>query len=91
MPTVHLIIKGKVQGVFFRASAREVAEDTGVTGWIKNKESGEVEAVVNGTDEQVRKFVHWCGQGPTRAVVTEVKETKIADQQFSTFRVIRGS
>jgi acylphosphatase len=91
MPTLHLIIKGKVQGVFFRATAREVAEELQVKGWIRNTEEGNVEAIVSGSDEQLQKFTTWCKKGPERAIVTDVIISKIEEQHFSEFKVIRGS
>jgi acylphosphatase len=72
MPTAHLIIKGRVQGVFYRASAKQVAREIGVTGWVKNTDEGDVEIVAAGTVEQLRKFIDWCKVGPARAKVTEV-------------------
>ena len=60
MPTVHLLIKGKVQGVFYRATAKTIAKENRVTGWIKNTKEGDVEAMVSCTKEQLEKFVAWC-------------------------------
>ena len=89
MPTIHMLIKGKVLGVFYRASAREIAETLKLTGWIKNTEEGEVEIVASGTKDQVRQFVDWCRQGPSKAIVTDVVVTPIEDELFTHFRVIR--
>jgi len=90
MPTKHLLIKGKVQGVFYRASAREVAEALGLTGWIRNTAEGHVEAVVTGTGYQLDDFISWCRQGPSNAVVTEVLIEDRSEEPFENFRVIRG-
>ena len=90
MPTIHLLIKGKVQGVFFRATARKVAEQLLVTGWIKNTNAGDVEAMVTGTEEQLQRFSTWCKHGPENATVEEVVINKIAETSFSEFEVIRG-
>ena len=60
MPTVHLLIKGKVQGVFYRASAKNIAKENGITGWIKNTKEGDVEAMISGSQEQVDMFIKWC-------------------------------
>ncbi len=89
MPTQHLLIKGKVQGVFFRATAREVAEKIGLTGWVKNTPTGDVEATVSGTDEQVDKFRSWCESGPERAKVEKVIAEKVPEKSFEKFTVIR--
>ena len=89
MKTVHLLIKGKVQGVFFRATAKEVADKIGVKGWIKNTDEGDVEAVVTGSGQQLQEFVSWCKQGPRRADVSEVISTEQEETRFKDFSVIR--
>ncbi len=72
---VRLIIEGRVQGVFFRDSTRMKAEALGVTGWVRNRRDGSVEAVAEGPDERVREFVAWCRKGPPAARVERVRET----------------
>lgn len=89
MPTVHLIIKGKVQGVFYRASAKQVAREIGVTGWIKNTDEGDVEIVAAGTEEQLRKLVEWCKVGPTQAKVKEVVIDYLEENSFKDFEIRR--
>ncbi len=89
MATYYLLIKGKVQGVFYRASAQEEAEALSLTGWVKNTREGYVEVMVQGNAEAVRKFIDWCWQGPSRAVVTEVIATEKEAQPFDGFRIIR--
>lgn len=89
MPTNHLIIKGKVQGVFYRASAREEAKKLGVVGWIKNTADGNVEALVSGTDSQLEAFFAWCRQGPRNARVTNVIISPAEEKAFEKFTVIR--
>jgi acylphosphatase len=71
---VQLFIKGRVQGVFFRASTRDKAMELGVTGWVKNSPDGSVEAVFEGPKDQLKKAVNWCHKGPTGARVTGVDE-----------------
>lgn len=89
MPTLHLIVKGKVQGVFYRASAQEAAEELGVTGWVKNTREGDVEIMATGTNESLEHFVNWCRKGPQRAVVTEVLVTNKEEKTFDGFRIER--
>ncbi len=89
MPTSHLIISGKVQGVFYRASAKQMAETLSVTGWIKNTWDGNVEAVVSGDKEALEKFIAWCKKGPARAEVSEVIVTPEEDKSFPDFSVGR--
>ena len=89
MATVHLLIKGKVQGVFFRASAKEIADKLGVKGWVKNTWDEDVEAMATGNEEAVRKFIEWCWMGPRRAVVEDVIITPAEETFFDDFLVIR--
>lgn len=89
MPTQRILVKGKVQGVFFRASAQEAAEECGVKGWVRNTEEGDVELVASGSDEQLLAFVAWCRKGPRRAVVEEVYVELREEELFTSFRVIR--
>ena len=87
MPTVHLIIKGKVQGVFFRASARDKAQALGLTGWVKNTDEGFVESVATGSDLELEEFINWCKKGPAQAIVIGVAITHLVEEKFSQFRI----
>jgi acylphosphatase len=69
---VHVWIKGRVQGVCFRAYTQEQAEQLGLTGWVRNLPDGRVEAVFEGDEAKVRDMVRWCHSGPSYAHVTEV-------------------
>jgi acylphosphatase len=84
---VHVWIKGRVQGVCFRAYTQEVAEQLGLTGWVRNLPDGRVEAVFEGEEAKVRDMVKWCHGGPSYARVTEVtvveEEYKEEFHQFS--------
>jgi acylphosphatase len=71
---VHLLIKGRVQGVFFRAETRREAIQLGVKGWVRNRWGGEVEAVFEGEEEAVKRMIAWCHKGPPAALVEEVEE-----------------
>ena len=73
---VRLIIEGRVQGVWFRDSTRSEALTLGVSGWVRNRRDGSVEAIAEGPEDQVKKLVSWCHQGPTRANVSRVDETR---------------
>lgn len=88
MKTVHLIITGKVQGVFFRASAKDVAEKYEVKGWIKNTESGAVEALVTGEPYNIDEFVNWCKEGPEKAKVDHVAVTQKPKMKFPAFEIL---
>lgn len=88
---VRLRIRGRVQGVFFRQSAKEEALRLGLRGWVRNTWEGEVEAVAQGPSAEVDEFVSWCHQGPPHAWVESVKvEESDASEQFQTFRVVHG-
>jgi acylphosphatase len=90
MPTIHLLIKGKVQGVFYRATARDVAEGLGLTGWVRNTDEGHVEARATGPQARLNEFIEWCKKGPSRAIVTQVIPTPVPEESFEGFSVKRG-
>lgn len=68
----ELTIQGRVQGVFYRQSAKETAERLGLTGWAKNCPDGSVAAVFEGEKPAVEAAIEWCRQGPPAARVTQV-------------------
>lgn len=84
MKTLHLRIHGRVQGVWFRESMRVEAERLGVTGWVRNKPDGTVEAVVQGEDTATDALIEWAHRGPPQAQVDRV-EIGEAQGQFSGF------
>ncbi len=69
----HLRIYGRVQGVFFRSTMREVALELGVNGWVRNMPDGSVEAVVEGEKERVEELIKWAHRGPPLAKVERVE------------------
>ena len=68
----RVTISGRVQGVFFRDSTREKAEDLGLAGWVKNAPDGRVEALFEGSSQSVREMLDWCEHGPSQASVKSV-------------------
>lgn len=85
---VHLKIKGYVQGVFYRATARETALRLGLTGWVRNRPDGSVEAVAEGTEEAVDHFIEWCQSGPSGASVQNVEvRRELATGEFPSFQI----
>lgn len=88
MKTVHILISGKVQGVFFRGSTATEAEKLNITGWIKNTKSGEVETMASGEEKNIKAFIEWCHHGPKKADVENVKIKEEPLQPFDSFRVI---
>jgi acylphosphatase len=66
------MVRGEVQGVFFRDSTRKEAQSRGVSGWVRNRDDGAVEAVFEGPAEAVEAMVEWCRRGPSRADVEDM-------------------
>jgi len=73
---IHVIVEGRVQGVFFRAFTREAALNLGLSGWVKNRPNGSVEAVVEGEKTAVEKMLQWFYQGSPNSIVEEVHTTE---------------
>lgn len=90
MSTIHLLIKGKVQGVYYRASAKEAADRLGISGWVKNTREGHVEALASGSAENLQQFIAWCKRGPEQAVVSEVIVSEGAVPGVTGFSILRG-
>ncbi len=72
---VHIIIESRVQGVFYRASARDEALTLELTGFVKNLPGGSVELVAEGNPEKLDQLIQWCRVGPPNAQVTDIKTT----------------
>jgi acylphosphatase len=69
----HVVVSGRVQGVFFRGDARDRARSLGVSGWVTNRRDGTVEAVFEGRRDAVESMVSWCRRGPAGASVDDVQ------------------
>lgn len=78
---VHVLIKGKVQGVFFRAFTKRNADNLGVKGWVKNLETGDVEAELQGSEEAVNELIKKLRQGPLGARVDNLKAVENKKQE----------
>lgn len=87
---VHLFISGRVQGVFFRDSTRQMALAMGLKGFVRNLPDGRVEAVIEGEEGPVDRLTRWCHAGPPGALVThvEIGEEPFTDE-FKTFEIWR--
>jgi acylphosphatase len=68
----HVIVTGKVQGVFYRAETAAKARRLNITGWVRNLPDGRVEAVFEGEEANVQKIIDFCRRGPTNAYVIDV-------------------
>lgn len=73
---VHALIRGRVQGVFFRKETQKQAVIRNVRGWVKNRADGSVEAVFEGNRQDVSDLLRWCEQGPPAADVSSVQATE---------------
>lgn len=88
MPTVNLLIKGKVQGVYYRIAAKEEADKLGITGWVKYISERRVEIMATGRKDQLQQFTEWCHKGPEKAVVTDVITTPLSEETFDGFIIV---
>ncbi len=86
--SIHIIVKGKVQGVFFRATTREKAHEFNLKGWVKNLSDGNVEIMAAGEKENLNKLVEWCKIGSKGAIVDKVDIEHISkNNTFKDFQI----
>ena len=86
---VRLLVKGKVQGVFFRQALKVTAKKNNVTGWVRNLKDGRVEALLEGEDENVSALVEWCHGGSANARVEDIEiKNENYKGEFSKFDVL---
>ncbi|HEX2226912.1 MAG TPA: acylphosphatase [Candidatus Binatia bacterium] len=69
----HVLVRGRVQGVYFRASAVYEAQNLGLTGWVRNCADGSVEALAEGDRNKMEEWIAWCRRGPSGARVEKVE------------------
>ena len=88
MKQVHIIISGRVQGVFFRAATRDKARQLGLKGFVRNLGNGDVEVVAQGDDNKLRELLQFCQKGPPGSNVegTDI-EYKDVKEKFYSFDV----
>ena len=84
----RVIVHGRVQGVFFRDTARRTGQSRGVAGWVRNTPEGTVEAVFEGEDEAVESMVRWCREGPRGAAVERVEVANEEPEGLTEFRIL---
>ncbi len=90
MVRVHLRVYGRVQGVFFRSTMRDVAKELGISGWVRNLPDGSVEAVVEGERGKVEKIIEWAHRGPPLARVEKVSVSwEDYRGEFEDFKIVR--
>jgi acylphosphatase len=89
MRTIAIIVKGKVQGVFFRKSTREKAVSIGLKGTVENLPDGSVFILASGENDLIDNFIRWCESGPPRAIVTEILlEERQVNASFQDFSIL---
>lgn len=81
-------VEGKVQGVFYRASTKEKADELGLKGWVRNEADGAVLIQAEGDEAGIRALVDWCWEGPSAARVTDVQEEAVDPKEFDTFAIV---
>lgn len=87
---VHILISGRVQGVWFRGSTVKVADALGLVGWVRNLADGRVEIQAQGPASKIDELIAWCRIGPPRAAVEDVVvEDEPAGREFSSFDLRR--
>jgi len=84
---VHVYVSGQVQGVFFRGTTRDDAQEKGVDGWVKNLDDGRVEAVFEGDPDAVDEMVDFCYEGSEMASVSTVEVTEEEPEGIDDFQI----
>jgi acylphosphatase len=85
---LQIIVKGKVQGVFFRSFVKDIAKKLGIRGFVRNQIDGTIEIVAEGPDEALQQLIKACIKGPPGAEVKDIKTTKQKDEGFKNFDIL---
>jgi len=86
---IHLLISGKVHGVFYRANAKRKAEELNLKGWVKNTPDNKVEIMAEGEEDKLREMIEWCYNISSAAVVSDIKtEWMEAEKKFDKFEIV---
>jgi acylphosphatase len=91
MKHIDITVKGKVQGVFYRASTKAVADQLGVKGFVKNEPNGDVFIAAEGDNISLGMFLDWCNEGPEKAVITSVESHEGELKNYRNFEVVKKS
>ena len=83
----RVLVSGRVQGVSFRDATRSQAEQLGLSGWVRNTQDGQVEAVFEGDSDTVQQMIEWCKSGPSSADGEDVSVDNEQPEGFSGFEV----
>jgi acylphosphatase len=87
MKTLHIVVSGRVQAVFFRVNTKKKAEELGITGTVTNLPSGDVEIFAQG--KRLMEFVSWCSEGPAFARVNNIEVDEFEHGPYTEFRILR--
>lgn len=87
--TISILVKGEVQGVYYRHYTKTKAEALSITGTVKNLPDGSVYIIATGEDYQLNDFINYCKQGPPKAIVSQLIKKEISLQNFIGFQIIR--
>lgn len=87
--TLSIHVTGQVQGVFYRKSTRDKAQELGITGSVRNLPDGSVQIIASGEPGQLHQLVAWCKQGPPRARVSSVEVSTLEPRAFLQFTIER--
>jgi acylphosphatase len=88
MKRVHIIVTGRVQGVFFRAHTRDRARELGLKGWVRNLDSDKVEVMAEGPEKEIAELIGFCNKGPDIARVDDVKVKFVeSDEELGPFSI----
>ncbi len=88
MKTIHLVVSGRVQGVYFRAFTKKRALKLDITGFVSNQENGDVEIVAQAEQESLDSFINWCHEGPLMAKVENMDINELSTSEiFPNFEI----
>jgi len=91
MKHINITVKGKVQGVFYRASTKAVADQLGVKGYVKNEPNGDVTIEAEGDNIALEMFLEWCHEGPEHAIVNLVESHEGELKNYRNFELVKKS
>jgi acylphosphatase len=86
---IDIIVRGRVQGVFFRGSTKAVADQLGVKGYVRNESNGDVFIAAEGDKVSLEMFLDWCNEGPENAQVTSVESHEGELKNYRNFEVTK--
>jgi acylphosphatase len=88
MKTIHVIVEGRVQGVCFRDYTQRQAHQLNLSGWVRNRQDGTVEAIFSGADSDVMSMLEWLRQGSPGSRVENIRSRDVTpEEDFTTFEV----